>query len=343
MKALFIRDHGDLDQLCFGQLDAPKLIPGHVLVRTRAAALNHLDLFVLAGLPNLNLSMPHILGSDGAGVVEAVGEGVTRIGTGDRVMLNACLWCGRCEFCIQGEQSLCRRLQLVGEHSAGTYAEYFLVPEANLEKIPEQVSFTEAAAFSLVFQTAWRMLKTRARLRPGEDVFIHGIGGGVSSAALQIVKLAGSRAFVSSSSEGKLRKARQLGADYCFNYTQTDIVKQVLQKTGKRGVDVVVDSVGASTWLQSLQLVRRGGRIVTCGATSGANPATEIQRIFWKQVDVLGSTMSNCREYQELISLLAQGKLKAIVGETFPLSEGGKALSYLKENQQFGKVALTIE
>ena len=343
MKALFMRDHGNLDQLCFGQLDAPELLPGHVRVRTRAAALNHLDLFVLAGMPGLKLLMPHILGSDAAGVVDAVAESVSRVQTGDRVMLNSCLWCGTCEFCIQGEHSLCKSLRLVGEHCAGTYAEYFLVPEANLEKIPENVSFPEAAAFSLVFQTAWRMLKTRARLQPGEDVFIHGIGGGVSSAALQIVKLCGGRAFVSSSSDEKLQKAEELGADYCFNYNRTSVVEQVLRETGKRGVDVVVDSVGASTWLQSLQLVRKGGRIVTCGATTGAKPEAEIQWIFWKQVDLLGSTMSNCREYQELIALLGQGKLKPLVGNTFPLSEGKKALRYLKGNRRFGKIVLLIE
>ena len=204
--------------MCFEELETPKVRPGHVLVRTRAAALNALDLFVVGGLPGLDPEMPHILGSDGTGIVETVAEGTTRLKAGDRVMLNAVLSCGQCEFCVQGEDSMCIDLRLVGEHCHGTFAEYFLVPEGNLEKIPERVSFQEAAAFSLVFQTAWRMLKTRARIRPGEDVFIHGIGGGVSLAALGIAKMAGARVFVSSSSSEKLKRAAQLGADFGFDY-----------------------------------------------------------------------------------------------------------------------------
>ncbi len=340
MKALILRGHGGLDQIRFERVETPVARSGYVLVRTKAAALNHLDLLVLQGIPGLKLQMPHILGCDGAGVVEVVGEEVTHLATGDRVMLNPCLWCGKCEFCTQGEQSLCIRLRLVGEHSDGTYAEFFSVPAANLEKIPENVSFEEAAAFSLVFQTAWRMLTTRARMRPGEDVFVHGIGGGVSSAALQLVKLCGGRAFVSSSSDKKLKQAEKLGADYCYNYAKGDVADQVLRQTAKRGVDLVVDSVGHSTWLQSLRMVRKGGRIVSCGATSGPNPETEIRLIFWKQIDILGSTMSNRREYRELINLLAQGKLKPIIAKTFPLAEGKKALEYLKAGRQFGKIVL---
>ena len=343
MKALLIHGHGDLERVCFEEIEKPRCGSGHVLVRTKAAALNHLDLFVLKGIPGQKLHMPHILGSDGAGVVEAVGDGVTHLSTGDRVMLNACLWCGRCEFCIQGEQSLCIKLRLVGEHSHGTYAEFFLVPAANLEKIPENVSFQEASAFSLVFQTAWRMLTTRARIRPGEDIFIHGIGGGVSSAALQIVKLCGGRAFVSSSSDEKLKQAEKLGADYCYNYTKEDVASQVLRQTTKRGVDLVVDSVGRSTWPQSLRMVRRGGRIVSCGATTGSNPESEIGLIFWKQISILGSTMSNRREYGELITLLAQGKLKPVIAKTFPLAQGKRALEFLRSGRQFGKIVLVAD
>ena len=343
MKAILIRQHGGLDQVRFGELETPEVRPGHVLVRTRAAALNPLDLFVVGGLPGLELEMPHILGSDGAGTVEAMGEGMARLKAGDRVMLNAVLSCGQCEFCVQGEDSMCIDLRLVGEHCHGTCAEYFLVPEGNLEKIPERVSFQEAAAFSLVFQTAWRMLKTRARIRPGEDVFIHGIGGGVSSAALQIVKLCGGRAFVSSSSDEKLQRARELGADFGYNYATTDVVKEVRAQTGRRGVDIVFDSVGEATWLQSIKMVRKGGRIVTCGATTGPNPTTEIRLIFWKQIDILGSTMSNRREYQELLSLLCRGQLKPVIDKVFSLSEGKRALEYLKNQKQFGKVVLVTE
>jgi len=340
MKALLIHQHGDLDQARYEEIDDPEIKPGCVRVRTQATALNHLDLWVVRGLPGLKLKMPHVLGSDGAGIVEETGEGVSRFSVGDRVMINAVLFCGECEFCIQGEHSLCVRLRLVGEQVSGIHAEFLVLPETNLEKIPENVSFQEAAAFSLVFQTAWRMLKTRAGIQSGDDVFIHGIGGGVSSAALNIVKCSGGRAFVSSSSDEKLQRAQEMGADFGYNHTKTDVVQEVLRETGKRGVDIVVDSVGAATWVQSLKLATKGGKIVTCGATTGPSPETDIRLIFWKQLEILGSTMSNRREYQEIIALLGQGKLKPIIDQEFALSEGRSALEHLQTRNQFGKVVL---
>ena len=340
MKAILICQHGDLDQINFQEIDCQEVRAGHVLVKMKAAALNHLDLFVAEGFPGLKLEMPHVLGADGAGVVEVLGEDVEGFTVGDRVMLNAALSCEKCEFCRKGEHGMCIRLQLVGEHSHGTFAEYFLVPAVNLEKIPPSVSFEEAAAFSLVFQTAWRMLKTRSAIQSGDTVFIHGIGGGVSSAALQIVKLLGGCAFVSSSSDAKLAQAKAMGADYCYNCEQPDVVREVLRETEKRGVDVVVDNVGEVTWLQSLQMVRRGGKIVTCGATTGPNPKTEIRAIFWKQIDILGSTMGNRSEYSELVQLLGKGRLKPIIDRVFPLGEGKQAMEYLQCQKQFGKVLL---
>ena len=340
MKANIMRGHGGLEQLVFGEIDLPRIQPGFVLVRTRAAALNHLDLFVLGGLPGDTLKMPHVLGADGAGVVEIVGEGVAKFSSGDRVMLNPVLSCGNCEFCVQGEDNMCVKLTLVGEGAKGTYADFFMVPEANLEKVPDGVSFQSAAAFSLVFQTAWRMLVTRARIRSGDDVFIHGIGGGVSSAALQVAKLAGARVFVSSSSNVKLDRAEELGADFCYNYSEADVLGEVIRETGKRGVDIVVDSVGAATWRQSLKLVRKGGKIVTCGATTGSGPKTDIVLIFWKHVEILGSTMGSRFEYKTLVKLLGEGKLKPVIDKKFPLSEGKEALKYLQEQKQFGKVVL---
>lgn len=342
MKSVLIREHGGLNQVSYQEWKKPEIPPGHVLVRTRAAALNHLDLFVVHGIPGVRLEMPHILGSDGAGTVEVLGEGTRRLSKGNRVMLNAVLWCGDCEFCSQGEQSLCVRIRLVGEHSKGTFAEYFVVPEANLEEIPEGIGFEEAAAFSLVFQTAWRMLVTRGKIEAGQDLFIHGVGGGVSTAALTIARMYNCRVFVSSSSDAKLERARQLGADYCYNYSRDDVADLVMKDTAKRGVDVVVDNVGASTWLQSLQLARRGGKILTCGATTGANPRTEIRLIFWKQLQVIGSTMSSVAEYRQIIRLLGQGHLKPTIDRVFPLQEAGEALQYLREGQQFGKVVLTV-
>jgi NADPH:quinone reductase-like Zn-dependent oxidoreductase len=343
MKAVLIHEHGGLNQVSFQDWEKPEAPPGHVLVRTRAAALNRLDLFVVRGIPGVRLVMPHILGSDGAGIVEDLGDRAGgRLKKGDRVMLNAVLWCGVCEFCIQGEQSQCIRIRLVGEHSKGTFAEYFVVPEANLELIPEGIGFEEAAAFSLVFQTAWRMLVTRGKIQAGQDLFIHGIGGGVSSAVLAIAKMYNCRIFVSSSSDEKLERARQMGAAHCYNYSRDDIVEQVMKNTGKRGVDVVVDNVGAATWLQSLQLARKGGKLLTCGATTGANPRTEIRLIFWKQLEVVGSTMSNVVEYRQVIQHLARGLLKPTVDRTYPLEKAGEALQCLQEGKQFGKIVLTV-
>ena len=343
MHAAVIHRHGTLDELRFEEIDRPQVNPGRVLVRTRAVALNRLDLFVLEGIPGVHLKMPHVLGSDGAGIVEEVGQGVSRLEPGDEVMLNPGLSCGQCEFCVQGEHSLCVRFSLMGEHTVGTFAEYFQAPEPNFEKIPSGVSFEEAAAFSLVTQTAWRMLKTRARLRAGEDVFIHGIGGGVASAALQIAVLSGARTFVSSSDESKLEQARKLGADHCFNYSTVDVAKEVYKLTGKRGVDVVVEGPGAATWLQSLKMVRKGGRIVTCGATTGPNPQTELRLIFWKQIEILGSSMSSRHEYREIIELLSRGKLRPVIDKVFPLSRARDAIDFLQNQSQFGKIVLQID
>ncbi|MFB3903072.1 MAG: zinc-binding dehydrogenase [Acidobacteriota bacterium] len=342
MRALHFTEHGDVDKLVYGDLPDAPLAPGAVRVATRAAALNHLDLFVLQGLPGLELAKPHILGSDGAGIVEEVGEKVTRFKPGDRVMLNPLVSCGKCEFCRSGEHSLCVKVKIVGEHTAGTFAEQFVAPEQNLSRVPTARSLEEAAAFSLVYQTAWRMLITRARLRAGEDVLIHGIGGGVAVAALQIAKLAGARVFVTSSSEEKLRKARQLGADFVYGYKESEVAEEILRETDKRGVDVVIDSVGKETWGDSLKAVRRGGRVITCGATTGPNPPAAIPLIFWKQIEVIGSTMSNQREYREVVGLFKSGELRPVIDRVFPLPEGRAALEYLKAGKQFGKIVLRV-
>ncbi|RPJ85847.1 MAG: alcohol dehydrogenase [Acidobacteria bacterium] len=342
MRALHFREHGEIDKLSYGEVATPSVARGAVRVATKAAALNHLDLFVLSGLAGVELAMPHIPGSDGAGVVEEAGEGVTRFKPGDPVMLNPLLSCGRCEFCRSGEHSLCVKVRILGEHTAGTYAEHFLAPEENLWPVPAGRSFEEAAAFSLVYQTAWRMLIGRGRLRPGEDVLIHGIGSGVSIAALQIAKLTGARVFVTSSSDEKLRKARELGADFGYNYKESEITAEVLQETGKRGVDIVIDSVGKETWAESLKAVRRGGRVLTCGATTGPNPPAAIHMIFWKHIEVIGSTMSNQSEYGQVFKLFESGQLTPVIDRVFPLSEGRAALEYLKAGKQFGKVVLRV-
>lgn len=343
MKALYITQHGELDQLKYGDLDEPTVPPGQVKVSMKAAALNRLDLFVLGGMPGIEFVMPHVLGADGAGVVAETGEGVNGFRAGDRVMLDPLLSCGHCEFCLKGRDSLCIKVGIVGEHGPGTFAQTFVVPERNLEPIPDGVSFEQAAAFSLVFQTAWRMLTTRAKLKAGEDVLIHGIGSGVALAALKIAKLSGARVFVTSKSDEKLAKALALGADFAYNYRTVDIVREVLAQTRKRGVDVVVDSTGAQTWLQSLKVVRKAGRIVNCGATTGPLPQTDIRLLFWKQIDILGSTMSDRGEYREVVGLLAKGKLEPVIDQVFQLTEGRQALEYLQSGAQFGKVVLKAE
>ena len=342
MQALAIPHHGTIDDIQVLDLERPSPGEGQVLVRARAGALNRLDLFVVAGLPGIKLHMPHVLGSDGAGEVAAVGSGVRGLEVGDRVMLNPCIWCDRCEFCRRGEQSLCVRLRLQGEHVAGTLAEYFVAAAAGLARIPGEIDYLRAAAFSLVHQTAWRMLITRGRLRAGEDVFIHGVGGGVATAALGIARLAGARVFVSSSDDSKLERARQLGATFAFNYEKEDVVDQVRNLTGKRGVDLVVDSVGDKTWLQSIKMVCKGGRIATCGATTGPNPRTEIRLIFWKQISMLGSTMSNVTEFNRVVELLGQGQLQPVIDSVLPLEQGREAFSRLSEGKQFGKIVLDL-
>ena len=342
MKALAIPHHGTIDDIQILELDRPSPGAGQVLVRTRAGALNRLDLFVVAGLPGVKLQMPHVLGSDGAGEIAEVGGGVKGFQPGDRVMLNPCIWCDRCEFCRRGEQSLCVRLRLVGEHVNGTLGEYFVASAGSLTRIPEQIDYPRAAAFSLVHQTAWRLLITRGRLRPGEDVFIHGIGGGVATASLGIALLAGARVFVSSSDESKLERARELGATFAFNYAKEDILDRVRTITGKRGVDLVVDSVGEKTWLQSLKMVCKGGRVVTCGATTGPNPRTEIRSIFWKQISIFGSTMSNVREFNQVVELLGRGRLHPVIDSVLPLEQGREAFSRLAQGKQFGKIVLEM-
>jgi NADPH:quinone reductase-like Zn-dependent oxidoreductase len=343
MKAVVIHRHGTLDQVRIDDVPTPRIRRGEVLVETRAAALNHLDLFVVEGIPGIKQQLPHVLGSDAAGVVRQLGAGVEGLQAGDRVMLNPGIWCTECEFCQAGEQSLCARYGLVGEHGPGVYSEFFAAPARNLARIPDGVTFEEAAAFSLVNLTAWRMVCTRGRLKPGEDVFIHGIGGGVASAALAIAKLSGARIRVSSSSSEKLEQARRLGADFCYDYTQCDVAREVFRNTNRRGVDLVVEGPGASTWLQSLKMVRKGGRIVTCGATTGPNPATEIRLIFWKQIDILGSTMGNQQEFAEIVRLLGRRKLLPCIDRIFDFEDASAALEHLQSQRQFGKVVLRLD
>jgi NADPH:quinone reductase-like Zn-dependent oxidoreductase len=344
MLACTIPGTGDLDKIQIAQVAEPQARPGEVRVSMRAGALNHLDLFVIQGLPG-TLRFPHILGADGAGVVDAVGSGVTAVKPGDRVMINPGVWDGTCAYCRDGEHSLCLKYQLLGEHLPGTFAQQVVVPERNLALIPAidpPLTWAEAAAFSLVTLTAWRMLVTRAALQPGETILIWGIGGGVSLAALAIAKLRGARTIVTSSSDAKLAAALRYGADVTLNHRTQQIVQEVRGATSKRGADVVVDTIGAATWEQSLRALSRKGRLVTCGATSGPQVVTDLRRVFWNQQTIMGSTMGNAAEYREVTRQLALGRLRPTIDQVYPLAEARAAFERLEQGAQLGKVALEI-
>jgi NADPH:quinone reductase-like Zn-dependent oxidoreductase len=314
-----------------------------VRVRVRAAALNHLDIFVRNGIPGITLAFPHVMGSDGAGTVESVGDGVTGVKSGDEVVLNPGISCGTCEFCLRGEHSLCVTFHLVGEHVAGTFAEYVVVPAINARPRPTALSWEEAAAFPLTFLTAWRMLVTKARVRPGESLLVIGIGGGVSLAALQIAKTLGLVVGVTSGSGEKLARARELGADFGIDHSAGDFSREVRRLTGKRGVDIVLDSVGKATWKRSIASLARGGRLLTCGATTGPDPEEDIARIFWNQLTVHGSTMGTHAEFADMLRMVSTGRLRPVVDEVFPLAQAREALRRLEEKRQFGKIVLAVD
>ena len=338
MKAIFFTEHGDNNVLQYGERPTPEPAAGQVRVAIRAASLNHLDIFVRDGIPDVPL--PQIPGGDGSGIVDALGEGVEGLTPGDRVLLQPGLFCGACEFCRAGEQSLCVRYGIVGEHVAGTFAEFVVVPAANVFAIPAGLSFPEAAAFPLAYQTAWRMIVGRAAVRAGETVLIHGAGGGVAGAALEIARLCGARVIATTSDPEKAKRAQEAGAELVLDYAAEDVGQAVRRHTAKRGVDVVVDTVGEKTWMTSLKAVAKGGRIVTCGATSGPNPKEEIRLIFWKGISILGSTMANDREFRALLQAVASGRLRPRVDRVFPLSKAAEAYALLEAGRQQGKLVL---
>src|SRR3989442_4121723 len=346
MRACVLTATGGIDKLKITDVpDAPVPGAGEVRVAIRSAALNHLDLFVVEGLPGGAKQLPHIVGADGAGVVESVGSGVTAVRAGDRVMINPGISDYTCEFCRAGEHSLCVNFRLLGEHLPGTVAELITVPAHNVADIPklaQELTWAEAAAFSLVTLTAWRMLVTRAHVKAGETVLAWGIGGGVSLAALRIAKLLGARVIATSSSDAKLAAARQLGADVTLNHRTQKVSQEVRVLTGKRGVEVVIDNVGAATWEESLRWLGRGGRLVSCGATTGPKVAIDLRRLFWYHWSILGSTMGNDAEYREIVRLLASGELRPIVDRVFPLEQVRAAFERLDKGEQMGEIVVEI-
>jgi NADPH:quinone reductase-like Zn-dependent oxidoreductase len=324
VKAVRIHQDGGPEVLRYEDVPDPEPGPGEVLIALRAASLNHLDLWIRKGLPSV--PKPRILGADGAGVV-VWGDGYAE---GERVLINP------------GLEHEDGRITVVGEHFDGTHAELIALPRAQVYPIPDGISFEEAAAFPLVFETAYRMLVTRARLRESETVFVWGIGGGVATAALQIAKALGARVIVTSSSDEKLAHARKLGADETINHATEDVKGRMKELTGGRGADVVVEHVGEATWRTSLDVAGQGGRIVVCGATTGPNPPAALHRVWWKQLSILGSTMGTKDDFEGAYALVADGRAKPVVDSVFPLAEARAAHERLEAGEQLGKVVLAI-
>lgn len=340
MKAAVFREHGPIDNLEIIEMPTPTPGPGEVLVRVRAVALNHLDLFTREGLPGLKLELPHIGGCDIAGEIEALGVGVEGWHEGQHVVINPSLWCGRCEFCLAGEESLCVRFRILGEHVRGGAAQYVVVPATNLFAIPDEYPFEQAAAAPLVFATAWRSLITQGQLRAGQSVLILGAGGGVATAAIQIAKLAGATVYAASRDEAKRQRAHELGADVVLDSNE-DFGREIWTRTNKRGVDVVLENVGAATWERSLRSVVKGGRVVVFGATSGPLVQIDLRQVFWKQYAIIGATMSNRREFNTVMRLIFwERKLQPVVDRVMPLDQIREAHRILEAAEQFGKLVL---
>ena len=343
MRALTISAHGGLDRIeVRDDLPTPEIRRAtEVRVRVRAAAINHLDVFVVGGLPGVTITPPRILGTDACGIVDQVGEDVTHVRAGDRVVINPGISDHSCEYCLAGEHPLCVKFAVLGEHVPGTIAEHVVVPGANVRAIPASIPDAQAAAFTLATLTAWRMVHSRARVTAEDSVLIWGIGGGVAQAALGICRQIGATTWVTSSDDSKLARARKLGADHTLNHRDVEVGKAIRQQTGKRGVTVVIDNVGEATWTQSLIALGRGGRLVTCGGTSGPMVTTDVRRLFWNQWNIMGSTMGNDAEFEAVTAELSAGRLLPVVDAVFPLEQGRAAFERMAAGAQFGKIVIT--
>jgi NADPH:quinone reductase-like Zn-dependent oxidoreductase len=336
-----MRAHGGPEVVALGEVPDPNPAAGQVVVAVKAAALNHLDVWVRKGWPGLRVPFPHVFGSEVAGVVEAIGPGVDGVKTGDEVVVIPSFGCERCETCRDGHENLCRWFTIYGEHVAGGQCERFLVSARNLLPKPTGLSFEEAAAVPLTFMTSWRALVERARLRAGETILVHAAGSGVGVAAVQIAKLLGARVIATAGSECKLEKARGLGADEVVNYEKQDFAQEVRRLTDKRGVDVVFEHVGKDTWDKSILSTAPGGRIVTVGATTGYDPTTDLRHVFYRQISILGSTMGTAGDLAKVLRFVGQGLLRPVVDRVLPLSDARAAQDLLSNRAQFGKIVLS--
>jgi NADPH:quinone reductase-like Zn-dependent oxidoreductase len=341
MKAVAIEGYG-FDNVMVTDVADPHPGPGEVTVRVGAAALNRLDLWTLSGALKIEHHFPHVLGGDAAGEIAEIGEGVRGLQPGLRVIVNPALSCGACEFCRAGEQSLCTTFRMLGEHVTGTFAEAVTVPAANVFPVPDHLSVPEAAALGVTFITAYRMLFARGRVRPGEWVLITGIGGGLAQSLLQLVRPIAGRVLVTSSSDDKIRRAIEAGADAGVNYVDEDVGRAVRGLTAKRGVDAVFDSAGGPALDTAMRALRKGGRLVVAGATAGARGEIDVRRLFWNQLELIGSTMGSHAEVSDMIRTVTGMRLKPMIDRTFPLTEARAALERLESGDHFGKIVLEV-
>ena len=342
VKAIRIHEHGGIDKLVIDELPAPAPKSNEAAVKIKSTSVNHLDIWIRGGLPNVIYPLPLILGSDGAGTVAEIGGEITDLKIGDRVLISPATSCGHCEMCMSGKENLCREYQILGEHRDGTDAELVTAKRENIFKLPDNVSFDDAAASALVFMTAYQMLVDKARIQPMEDVLILGASSGVGSAAIQIAKLYNARVIAVAGSDDKLEKARSLGADDVINYNSENIFQGVRRLTGKRGVDVVFEHTGKATWNDSVLSAKRGGRIVTCGATTGFDAVTDLRHIFFRQLTIYGSTMASKSKLFTMLDLLSRKKFKAVIDRTMHFTEVRKAHEIIENRQHFGKIVLNF-
>ncbi len=342
MKAIIFDEHGGPEVLRYEERPEPKIKANEVLVEVRACALNHLDVWARKGLPGVEIPLPHILGNDVAGVVRETGELVDWVKPGDEVMLQPGVSCGHCRECLRGADNLCPQYDILGYRRDGGYAELVAAPAVNVIPKPQSLSWAEAAALPLVTVTAWHMLVARADVRPGEDVLIHAAGSGVGSVGIQVAKLLGARVIATAGSEEKLEKARTLGADEVINYTRADWPKEVRRLTGKQGVDVVFEHTGAETWPGSVLSLKKDGRLVTCGATSGYDARTDLRQVFYRHLNLLGSFMGSKSELLDAMKFVERGQIRAVVDRTLPLAEARRAHELIEDRAQFGKLVLEV-
>jgi NADPH:quinone reductase-like Zn-dependent oxidoreductase len=340
MKAARIHQHGSPEVLIYEDVPDPRIKANQILVRVRACALNHLDLFIRAGIPGMKFAMPHILGSDIAGEVIAVGELCERVQTGWRVLLSPGLSCRQCDQCAAGQDNFCRRYTIFGSGVDGGNAELVAAPEWTAIQIPDDITFEQAAAAPLVSLTAWHMLVGRARLQLGEDVLVLAASSGVGTMAIQIAKLLRCRVIATAGGEAKMAKAKELGADHVIDHYQQDISAEVKKLTGKRGVDVVFEHVGAATWNKSLESLAPGGRLVTCGNTTGYDVKLDLRFLFSKQWSLLGSFMGPLGELHQVLKFVFRKEIKPVIDKVYPLSEIRVAHEHLENKEQFGKVVV---